>query len=312
MKRALLATTALFAITAHIQLALAADAETAGYVDYPTTFLSFEGGVVFDSSPSNVDFANIDDDDKLGVLDSLQPGDWGGQGRFELGQRLDSHWDYKVGLAGIFLTEDQTSGDFGSEVTGRHSEASQKTSLQIVDAEVGYRPDDLGQLQTRLSAGVRSLHATSETDWSYDGQAGIFGNDDKLGEFHDEIYAIGPRIGMDVTMPIESTGISLVGAAYGAALFGNVDSVYRYENSWNESSLTRSSDSQMIWNVEGMAGVSFDVGENAGLTLGYRAAEFGGLMVDRSKIGKGGGFSDDGSSSLLVHGPFARLTVEIP
>lgn len=310
MRKALLATTAILALFAHAKLAMAADADSVGYVDYPTAFLSFEGGVVIDSSPANTEFAV--DDEKLGVLDSLQPGDWGGEVRVEMGQRLDSHWDYKVGLAAIFLNEDQTSGHVDFGLGPGHSEASQKTSLQIIDAEVGYRPDDMGQIQARLFAGVRGLLAQTENDWSYNDGASNTGTDDKMGEFDDNVYAIGPRIGVDLVVPVESSGISLVGSASGSVLFGSVESDYAYRNDSGGSSFTSTSDSQTIWNVEGMAGVSFDVGEHADLILGYRAAEFGGLMVDRSDIDSSGNFSDDGTSNLLVHGPFARLTVEIP
>ena len=61
-----------------------------------------------------------------------------------------------------------------------------------------------------------------------------------------------------------------------------------------------------------MAGMAFVVGDNATLTIGYRAAQFGDLMADRSDIDNDGPFSDDGPSDLLVNGPFARLTIEIP
>jgi len=93
---------------------------------------------------------------------------------------------------------------------------------------------------------------------------------------------------------------------------GNVESNYYNYDGAGVSELTRWSETETIWNVEGMAGVSFGIGENADLTLGYRAALFSGLMSDRSDVEWGGDFSDDGRSDLLVHGPFARLIVEIP
>lgn len=298
LKKLLLTTTSIVAFAAHIQLAHAADIEPVGNVDYPVAFISFEGGVVFDASPANMSFK--DDDSKLGDLDSLQPGDWGGQVRFELGQRLNTEWDYRVSIAAVLLGEDSSSnGD---------AEANQKTSLQTLDVEIGYLPNDIGALQTRIFGGLRGLHSASEADWSYDGP-------DKIGEFDDEVYAIGPRIGVDLLLPLNSTDISLVGSASGSVLFGSMESSYNYDGNGLDSigsELTRWSESETIWNVEAMAGVAFGVGDNAALTIGYRAAQFGGLMADRSDIDNDGPFSDDGRSDLLVHGPFARLTVEIP
>lgn len=294
MKKFLLTTTAIIALATQIKLVRAADIDPVGNMDFPTTFLSFEGGVMFDASPSDVSFD--EDDAKLGDLGSLQPGDWGGYGRVELGQRMSADWDYKVGVAAVFLSEDSVSGE--------DAEATQKTSLQILDAEIGFHPKDIGAIQPRLFAGIRGLHSISETHWAKDDHI-------KLGEFDDDVFAIGPRIGLDLVIPLDSTNLSLVGSASGSVLFGSVDSSYNYTNKGSDD-LTRWNASQTIWNLEGMAGVSLDVGESADLTLGYRAAQFSGLMSDRSDIDKNGDFSEGGTSDLLVHGPFARLTVSIP
>jgi opacity protein-like surface antigen len=293
MKKLLLTTTSIVAFSAHMQLSRAADIGAVGNVGFPITYISFEGSVMFDASPSNMSFD--EDDWKLGDLDSLQPGDWGGFGRFELGQRLSSEWDYKVGVAAVFLGEDSSSDD--------DAEASQKTSLQTLDVEIGYFPNDIGALQTRIFGGLRGLHSASKADWFHDGP-------DRIGEFDDEVYAIGPRIGVDLLLPLNSTDISLVGSASGSVLLGNTESSYNYYRVSSE--LTRWSDSETIWNVEVMAGVALDIDENAALTLGYRAAQFGGLVDERSHIQSDGDFDKGGTSDLLVHGPFARLTIEIP
>lgn len=314
VKRFLLASTALVAFAAHMHFAQAAEAESVGYVDLPTTFLSFEGGVLFNASPSSTHFD--EDDEKLGDLGSLGSGDPGWQGRFELGQRLNDQWDYKVGIAALSIPQGTSHDAISTDDAVGDARASQTTSLQLIDAEIGYRPQDIGILQTRLLAGVRGLHSSTRTNWDYQSQGSeVF---DKLGEFDDEVYAIGPRVGIDLTVPMAETGISLVGSASGSVLFGSIASSYRYEGFGSvlgpsdDYISSKTIDNQAIWNVEGMAGLSFDLGETADLTLGYRAAQFDGLMVDRSDIDKTGDFSADGNSSLLVHGPFARLTVAIP
>jgi hypothetical protein len=348
MKKFLLTTSAIVALATTIQSVGAADFEAIGNVDFPTTFISFEGGFMFDASPSNASFpeesepciiedisqedecfiawltdiedGQFDEDDKLGGLGSLNPGQAGAQGRFELGQRLNNNWDYKVGLGALYLSEDTSSREVSNPLTDLidelpsfgESEASQSTDIRILDFEVGYRPDDFGALQTRLFAGVRGLHSVTEVNWN---SGTTFGRDgDKVGEFQDSTYAIGPRIGADLALPLDSSDVALVGSMAGSVLFGKTETEYQTSggllpigntvNDWN--------DSAVIWNVEGMAGVSFGIGENADLTLGYRAAQYSGLMMERSDINKVGEFSDDGRSDLLVHGPFARLTVEIP
>jgi len=231
MKRFLLASTAIVALASHLHVARAADIDAVGNVDYPTTFISFEGGVMLDASPSNLSFD--DEDDKLGGLDSLQPGDWGGQGRVELGHRLNSEWDFKVGLAEIFLGEDTAQGApdlTNTDIIEGEANASQKTSLQLVDLEVGYDSQDVGALQTRLFAGVRGLHSTTDAGWVYEGQAVDIGDDEKLGNFNDEVYAIGPRVGVDLALPLNDSNILLVGSASGSVLFGNIESQYEYDD----------------------------------------------------------------------------------
>lgn len=294
MKKLLFATTAIVAFAAQVQFGQAADAGPSGYVDFPTAYISFEAGYDFNASSENVDFE--DDDDKLGDLNSLQPGDGGWQGRVALGQRLNEDWDYRVSLSAVVLgADDAQDGE---------AEASQSASLQTLDLEVGYHPADLGALEARLFAGIRGLHAQSETNWQADSS--------KLGQFEDRVYALGPRIGMDLAVPLDTHAIALVGSVSGSVLFGSVQSDESYSGGFFDDYDISSSDSQTIWNVEGMAGVSFGIGESADLTLGYRAAQFSGLMVDRSDVDKAGDFSDSGQSDLLLHGPFARLTVEIP
>ncbi|MCA3574000.1 MAG: hypothetical protein IOC86_08780 [Aestuariivirga sp.] len=296
MRRFLLATTAIAALAAHVQMAQAADAT--GYADYPSAFISFEGGYYFNASQENVDFD--DDDSELGNLDSLRPGGNGWQGRFELGQRLNETWDFKIGLSAIALGSDSTDDN------DARSDASQDMDLQILDLEAGYHLGGMDSVEARLFAGVRGLHARSQTSWHAD-------EGDKLGEFDDEVYALGPRVGVDLAVPMDTHDIALVGSVSGSLLFGTVDSEasYRGDPIFNDYD-TDTTDTQTLWNVEGMAGVAFGIGERADLTLGYRVAQFGDLAVDRSDVDKAGDFSANGESDLLLHGPFARLTVEIP
>jgi hypothetical protein len=309
MRMFLLSTTVMVALATQLQLARAADIEPIGNLDRPTTFISFEGGTLFDTSPTNASFD--EDNDKLGALGSLQPGDWGQNGRFDLGQQLTEDWDFKIAAALTFLGDDSEGAIVDNSSSAGFAEAAQKTSFQTLDVEIGYQIDALGAIDTRVFAGARALHSTTQLEWNFEGEVDKLGDITEGGDFSDEVWSIGPRIGIDVAVPLNSTKVSLVGSASGSLLFGSVGSQYSFDGDSTDQ-LTDWSDSQTLWNLEGMAGVSFGVGGNADLTIGYRAAQFGGLITDRSDIDSDGGFSEDGRSDLLVHGPFARLTVEIP
>jgi hypothetical protein len=312
LKRLLLTTTAVAVLALHARLAGAADVDAVGNVDLPVTVISIEGGALFDASPANLSFD--EDDDKLGGLGSLQPGGWGGQVRLEMGQRLNSDWDFKVGLAAIELQEDTAHAASSPEFTAGSGEAnaSQSTKLQIFDADIGYQTDGLGTLEVRLFGGVRGLHASVNADWDYEGEAAFVGDDEKLGRFGDEIYAVGPRVGVDLALPLNHSNMSLVGSASGSVLYGNIQSQYHFDDGGNRVETTHWTEIESMWTIEGMAGIAFEIGQTADLTLGYRAMQFNGVVPDRSDVGSNGEFSDGGQSDLLVHGPFARLTVEIP
>jgi len=309
MKKFLLTTTAIVAFATHLQLARAAEVEPIGSMDYRETFMSFEGGLVFDASPANSDFDN--DSDKLGTLASLQPGDWGGQGRFELGQQLSNNWDFKITAASTFLSHNDEKESVDTSTSTGVAEASQKTSFRTFDVEVGFQTDGFGSIDARLFAGARAMHSTTELDWNFEGDVIKLGDTTEHGEFRDDVWAIGPRVGVDLAVPLNSTSVSLVGSASGSLLYGNGRSQYDYDGD-DRGEHTDWSDSEKIWNVEVMAGVALDIDDNAALTIGYRAARFADLVAERSEIQSDGNFDKGGTSDLVVHGPFARLAIEIP
>lgn len=293
MKALLMVTTAIVVISAAPIPLHAAD--VGGPESGVSTILSFEGGYFFNASPRN---AYFDPSDLiLDSLSPLQPGAGGGQGRVELGQRLNRSWDYKFGLSAIIAGDDESSSSVD------RTTASQSLAMQIVDGEVGYHLGALDSADLRLFAGLRGLHATNDLAWE---EAGT----NRGASFDDSVSALGPRLGVDLMLPFGGDRFALVGSAAGSVLFGSMESTIA--TSRNDPAPAEIQDDRTIWNVEAMAGVSMALGANAGLTLGYRAAEFSNLVEDRSDLDKYGNFSDDGSSSVLLHGPFARLTVEIP
>ena len=292
--------------------ARAADVEALGSLG-PTTYLSFEGGYLFNSSPSNIHFDP--DDDKLGNLDSLKPGDDGAQFRFELGQVFDSGWDYKVALGAIMLSDDKTSADYDIDLPfplpdlEGTSTGKQDLSLGIADFEMGFRPDvSADGLDVRLFGGVRVIHASNEGQWQTSDEV------DKLGAYDDSTWAVGPRLGLDATMPIDDQHqLSLVGSLSGSVLFGKRSTDERLETFIGFPLTADSSESVTIWNVDAMAGLQMPVGERASLTFGYKAQQYWNLVAGRTDAQSFfGDYESDGEKDVLVHGPFLNLTVAIP
>lgn len=291
MRRGLLSSCGYLVLMLAASQAHAADVEStsAGSI----TLLTFEGGYLFNDSQRNLSFDP--DDDKLGNLDSLRPGDDGGQFRFEIGQVFDSGWDYKVALGAILLGDDKTSAS-APDAPGS-SEAESSLVIEMIDLELGYHTDP-GGVDLRLFGGVRALHARNEQRWDYN-------DGEKVGTYDDDVYAAGPRVGLGLTMPVsDQHQLALVGSVSGSVLFGD-------RSSRESGSDDRFSESETIWNVDAMAGVQIAVAEHAALTIGYKGQQFGDLTPGRSDVEKSGDYDSDGSKDVLVHGPFASLTLAI-
>ena len=177
----------------------------------------------------------------------------------------------------------------------------------LLDLEVGYRPELNLPVGVRLSAGVRGLAASGDATWSSPDQ-------DKLGKFSDETWAVGPRIAIDASLPInEERGLALVGSVGGAALFGERSSDYDFRDSDVFESVS-SSKSVTIWNVDAMVGLNKTIAANgANFTIGYKAQSFSNLAANRYNVGDDGAgdFVEDGDRDVLVHGPFAKFTVPL-
>ena len=291
MRRGLLSSCGYLVLMLAASQVHAADVEStsAGSV----TLLTFEGGYLFNDSQRNFSFDS--EDDKLGNLDPLRPGGDGGQFRFEIGQVFDSGWDYKVALGAILLGDDETSASAPS--ASGNSEAESSLVIEIVDLELGYHTAP-GGVDLRLFGGARALHARNEQRFDYD-------DGDKVGTYDDDVYAVGPRVGLGLTMPISDPHqIALVGSVSGSVLFGD-------RSSRESGDDDRLSESETILNVDAMAGVQLVVAEHAALTLGYKGQHFGDLAAGRSDVEKSGDYDSDGSKDVLVHGPFASLTLAI-
>jgi hypothetical protein len=288
----------------------------------PPSYVSVEGGVAFNASDDNLAFDPADD--KLGDLGALAPGDDGWQARVEYGRSLDPVWDYRIGAGLIVLGDDAASSDveydlpdvlgFPDSILATTS-AAQDLNIGLVDLDVGFRPEIASGMDVRLFGGLRGLAASSDSEWS--DKLGIFPGSVE-GGFEDETWAVGPRIGVDLFVPLESErGIGLVGSLSGAALFGNRSTDY---SSFSGGIMGPSgpeisdsfSESVTIWNVDAMAGLSVPLtNDGASVTLGYRAQSFQNLVTERSNVRSDGTYSDGGDGDVLIHGPFVKLTIPL-
>jgi len=291
MRRGLLSSCGYLVLMLAASQAHAADVEPVSVG--PTTFISIEGGYLFNDSDHNVNYDN--DDDKLGDLDSKRPGDDGGQFRFEFGQVFDSGWDYKLAVGAIILSNDKVSTEYddgtivvpGIGLIDLSGEARSKQNLEIgiADAELGYHSDP-GGMDLRFFGGVRAIYSDNDSGFKTDNTGG----GDKSGEYEDEVWAVGPRVGLDLTMPVsDEHRFALVGSVSGSVLFGEREEEEEANNIFGllGADLENSStESVTVWNVDAMAGVQLAISNNAALTIGYKGHQFGDLVQSRTDIDK--------------------------
>jgi opacity protein-like surface antigen len=255
-------------------------------------WVSVEGGVAFSASDESLDF---DDGDKLGDLDSLAPGDDGFEARFEAGKQFDQTWDHKVGVGVLSFGDASDRGGF--------TFAEQDLVVGLADIEVGYRPEWNSAMDLRFSAGVRGLTASGKSNWS---------DVPDVGEFTDRTWAIGPRFGVEASVPVNvERALSLVGSVGVAALFGERST--DYEVGFLSPARTSYSESVTIWNVDASVGLNKAMSDGSSFTIGYRAQGFGNLAANRFNVGSDGitDFVEDGGTTVIAHGPFAKFTIPL-
>lgn len=291
-------------------------------------WISVYGGYLFNESDTVADFTNGDEFDKLGGLGRLDPGDDGWTGGLEVGSPLVSGFDLQASFNAVYFDTDESrdsGGLFFEDIPLGEGEAhaSSDFDYQYIDLELGYRPGIVGG-NLRLFAGPRFLHAAQDIDYSYDNSIFIpvmgIGEVDKFGNFdHDtELWGIGPRIGAEAGIPLGNSRASLNLAGAGSVIFSNVDHDYDFEfdklgaDGSGDDDLD---DSRTVYNLEASAAVSYNVTNAVSFELGYQGQKWWNLTTTLDEIDDG---DADGSASVLlsqgdvlVHGPFARITVKL-
>jgi hypothetical protein len=267
-------------------------------------YFSVTGAFLFNESDENLSFDA--EDDKVGDLEALQPGDDGWLAGVALGAPIDPTWDWKISGHAVWLSDDEGSSLIPNEADSDQF-ASNDLDYQYADVELGYRAAP----NFRLFGGVRFLHAENDIHYDYldEGKIGTY-------DHENEVFAIGPRIGVNAEFPLGDTGLQLVSSASGSVLFGKFErdfSFFEERPIGDASGSDSSSDHGTIFNLEGLAAFRFNLGESATLDLGYRAQHWWNMLDSVFEAQSGDGdFEDGGRTDVFVHGPFATFTVKVP
>mgnify|MGYP001151585567 CR=1 FL=1 len=245
----------------------------------PLTYISIEGGPVWSNSS-----LNEPNRDKFGDIDDAN----GFYAAATLRRMFNPSWDWQITGTGTWFSTLDAKGEF--------SEAHSDLDFQTVDLDLGYHVN--GNPLTRLLFGARLLHSNDSLDYIY-GDGGF--NFDY--SYEAEGWAIGPRVGLQSETMLGGSQFGFVAEGSGSVLFGSFD-VDRHD--W-DSGGSSSSQSRTVYNLEGLAGLSWHPSTNVAFTIGYRAQQWWNLR-------EGAGINADGyrleaDEDVLVHGPFLRAAV---
>ncbi|WP_328766575.1 Lpg1974 family pore-forming outer membrane protein [Devosia aurantiaca] len=160
---------------------------------------------------------------------------------------------------------------------------------------MGYTPELDDNLDIRLFAGARGLHAAND----------IFVTEDKLGGEFDEstliesnYFGIGPRVGMDIANRFADSPFGISGSFAGAVIFGNSSQTITTDTSGGPTS-TEIDDNRTVVNLEASIGLDYHFTEQASFTIGYRGEHFGNV----SNVPGGE------PESFTSHGPFVKAAL---
>jgi hypothetical protein len=261
------------------------------------------------------------DGDAIDGFDQLSiSGEEFAAGRLHLGGRLVGPWTAAIGLRYSKMNKERDSaGGYSSFNTGYSYEYQEsnpqyssfdaqgeyKEDHMVVDLEIGRDVGLGGSAQARIFGGVRFAKFDGEgklsSNYVRSSNYSQFGGGSRI-ETDQRFSGAGPRIGIDARIPLTNNlraDVSVAGSAlYGRRKIDVRDTLYS-EFSQSESKNT------IIPNVEASVALTYLLGSNASISLGYKAEQFWNIMPTLSG-GEGGGFSND---DRLLHGPFARLTI---
>lgn len=286
--------------------AWAADVESRP-VDVTEVYLSVTGGYLFNRSEDN--FSVDPTDNKVGNLEPLQPGSEAWFTALVMGQRIDSHWDWRASAQSIMSSEDDSAASPPN--TGDTEWASNELSVITLDLEAGYHPDLIAGVDLRVSAGPRVVLAENNISYGYEDDGG--GKLGELGQYDHEnsVSAIGPRLGIDALIPLMEDGPRLVLASSGSVLFGDFEKDFSYDRTNTGRGGFNIANNGTIYNLEGSAGIQFNVLSNASLEFGYRAQQWWNLLESVDDAKSGDGEFSSSRTDAFMHGPYATFRLKL-
>jgi hypothetical protein len=316
LRRALLGAASYGCIVACLSAPKAATAQGLDFSDfYRGLSVSVEGGSLVNSSPHN--FTN-----SMGgayaMVPNLTPGRDGYMAGAAIGQRLGP-WDWSLGWHGGFLDIDS----FNGPTTGTTAYAKDGLLLQTIDPEAGYHLSLYGS-DLRLFAGARALNVQNRSAANYSSPAnGKLGNFDQQSSF----WGAGPRAGAQATLPLSGVPfsgslfsglpLSVVVGGSGSAIFGEQNRSFEHTDTTGTFVTTTTGgaghahSSPVIYNAEASIALDYKLTSMVDLAVGYRAQQFWNAAPRVNQLGGGGAFNT-GQGDILIHGPFAKITVTLP
>ncbi len=256
---------------------------------------------------SDATFSADPEDDKIGNLTPLKPGADANFSAITMGQRIDTHWDWKASVQSR-LTDEATI--FVPRPNSKNSDqwASNGLRLSTGDFEFGYDAGLSPNYDLRLFAGARVLRAKNEISYWYHDDY------DKVGNYthKNEVNAIGPRLGLTASAPLGQGGPRFVSSLSGSVVFGKFNSQHEHSVTGVPAPSSGSgsySQDKKVTNAEASVGLQFDLAANAMFEIGYRAETWQGLLnsVDDAQSGSGT-FTQGGATDVNFRGPYLALT----
>jgi hypothetical protein len=146
------------------------------------------------------------------------------------------------------------------------------------------------------------------------------GDFSKLGNFdHDvNLWGVGPRAGLQASVPLSQTPWSLNASASGSMIFSRVErhSTFNFLQQNVPFDLAGIGDTtartwRTVYNLEGSVALGYQLGNAAQLQVGYQVQQWWSLAT-RINVADSQGRLQVSQSDVLTHGPFGKITVSLP
>jgi hypothetical protein len=264
-------------------------------------------------------------------------------GRVGVGFRLNNSWDMGVLYSGLKATGKKPfvntpalgtynaptsygffnliSPFFGLNTYYSSFNAESDFTYHVVDFEAGYN-FNLGQTDVRLIGGIRYANFNHQVHsvmgWQITAYPYPF-----IGQISREVknWGVGPRLGVEASMPIGNRGFRLTGSISGSALFGDRDTI---DSSFSAFigpqvaqlfSTKHDNERNIFYNTDGEVGLGYaaELGNASSvmITLGYRVEAW--LGVTNTRNSATSRFPDRTygavNANQVFHGPFLRSTI---